>query len=148
MTSLLPLGCEMVRRKSSEKAAMLALLKAMTKLASTLSDSDIEALASGEATLTIERRKAIPTLFVNSPRGRTPDASYLKELRESLATVDSTSAGFEMLNRAGLNRVNLEEVARSLDLPLTKQDSTSRLEEKIIEALIGSRLNSQAVRGR
>jgi hypothetical protein len=46
-----------------------------------------------------------------------------------------------------LTKTELEQIARRLSLPILKQDKAERLRDKILEATIGSRLNSQAIRG-
>jgi hypothetical protein len=51
------------------------------------------------------------------------------------------------LQKYKLSRRELVEVARSRSVHITKDDSLSRIEEKLVEAVLGSRLNSEAIRG-
>jgi hypothetical protein len=69
-------------------------------------------------------------------------------LRDDLKAAESTEVGFALIGEGQLNRSELERLARSLDLPVLRQDSVRRLEQKIVKALIGSRLNSRSVRGK
>jgi hypothetical protein len=138
----------MASRKGSGKVTALAVLRAVTKLISNMSEEELEALASGSASLTITMPETS-----SRPASRAYDQPESKELdysklRDELRAAESTEAGFAILDDARLSRSELERMARSLDLPVLKQDSILRLVEKIVEALIGSRLNSRAVRGR
>jgi hypothetical protein len=102
----------------------------------------------GKATLMLVRTEESPAqgelAISQQKRGALDYARLLDDLR----AVESTEAGFTILREAELTRSELERLSRSLDLPVTKQDSAGHLEEKVVEALIGSRLNSRAIRGR
>lgn len=135
-----------ISKRSTSKAPALSVLRLMTKLMSTMTAEELEALASGNARLTIIHKSGIKSPI--SSDINTSPAVDLEQLKSQLSVAETTDAGFSILNEAKLTRIELGKVARSLDLPVLKQDSVRRLEEKIIEALIGSRLNSRAVRGR
>jgi hypothetical protein len=138
----------MTSSKRTGKNTALAVLKAVTKFISTINEDDAEALASGTASLTLARAKKSSgqaELEMDDPKTGTRNYDHL---RDDLSAATSTDAGAAILHDAQLSRSELERLARLLDLPVMKQDSVGRLEEKVIEALIGSRLNSRAVRGR
>jgi hypothetical protein len=136
----------MAATKGTSKNSALSVLRIITKMISTMSQEDLEALGSGKARLTITRSSTEQSeLRLDRTKGGAVD---FDKLRSELGAMQSTEAGFEILDEARLTRAELERMARSLDLPVMKQDSIRRLEEKLIEALIGSRLNSRAVRGR
>lgn len=133
-------------KKGISKSPALSVLRMVTKMISVMSQEELEALASGKSRLTI-------THLLDD--GKKKPASQLKtvvadlqKLKDELDKVESTDAGFSILSDAKLSRAELERVARSLELPVLKQDTVRRLEEKIIEALVGSRINSRAVRGK
>lgn len=134
--------------KRTSKSSALAALKVVAKFVSTMTLEDLEALASGKASL---------MLTSSAPSSRQEKMAigdfesrklYYDRLQAALRAVDSTQEGFTILSEARPTRSELEQLARSLDLPVMKQDTVRRLEEKVVEALIGSRLNSRAVRGR
>ena len=52
-----------------------------------------------------------------------------------------------MLSSASLTRRELERLGRLVGTAMLKTDNMERLTEKIIEASIGSRLSSEAIRG-
>lgn len=138
----------MVSTKSSAKSPALSVLKAITRFVATLSEDDVAALASGRATLSVRRLGDPAREGADGLASRKDEGIDYVRLQESLRTVDSISAGLAKLADAQLTRMELERFARALDLPVMRQDSVGRLEDKILEALVGSRLNSRAVRGR
>jgi hypothetical protein len=130
------------------KNTALAALRVVTKVISNMSQEDLEDVASGKATLMLvrtEESQAQRELAISQQKRGALDYA---RLRDDLRAVESTEAGFTILREAELTRSELERLSRSLDLPVTKQDSAGHLEEKVVEALIGSRLNSRAIRGR
>lgn len=134
--------------KRIEKSPALAALKVVSKFVSTMSLEDLEALASGRAILTLtssDPSSRQEKMAIGDLTSRRFDYSGLQA---ALKAVDSTREGFKILSEARPTRSELEYLARSLDLPVMKQDTAHRLEEKVVESLIGSRLNSRAVRGR
>lgn len=69
------------------------------------------------------------------------------EVLERLQRAASREEGQGILAELRLTRRELVAVAHERSVHITKQDSVSRIEEKLVEAIIGSRLNSQAIRG-
>ena len=82
--------------------------------------------------------------------GRLPgkmDLPDVNALTIKLHQLQSRDDGINMLEREVSNRRGLEALARFLQLPVQRDDSTERLREKIIENTIGSRLRSTAIQG-
>jgi uncharacterized protein YjiS (DUF1127 family) len=75
------------------------------------------------------------------------DQDELSELPDRLRKLVSREEGMDLLDSLGLTRKDLERLARYMDLPVLREDDAARLRSKIVEASIGSRLNSQAIRG-
>ena len=75
------------------------------------------------------------------------ESRLVDETLDSLRFIQSRESGFSLLERKGLSKRALERVARSLDLPVVREDTAQRLVEKIVESSVGSRLNSEAIRG-
>lgn len=73
-------------------------------------------------------------------------ASY-DEVISDLERVNSRYEGEKIIADAGYTKQQLTDIAKRLKVHVVKQDNMSRLAEKIIETLIGSRLSSQAIRG-
>lgn len=135
-------------KRTSSKSTALVVLKAVAKVISAMSQEDVEALESGKATLVLvrsEKPSRQSEMEMEYPESK---MAVFSRLRDDLSAVETTDAGFAILRDARLTRSELERLTRALDLPVMKQDSVSHLEEKVVEALVGSRLNSRAVRGR
>jgi len=60
----------------------------------------------------------------------------------------SREQGEALLRRAVPNREALETLARTLQLPVQRDDDLQRLRAKIVESVIGFRLRSQAIQRR
>jgi hypothetical protein len=71
----------------------------------------------------------------------------LPKLASKLQELSTREEGYQALEEANLTRKRLEELARLLQLPVNRGDNIGRLEEKVIESCIGSRLNSEAIQG-
>jgi hypothetical protein len=71
----------------------------------------------------------------------------LGDLIERLRSLASRDEGLNLLYSAKLSKKELEQLARMMDLPVLREDDADRLRHKIVEASIGSQLNSRAIRG-
>jgi hypothetical protein len=124
-------------------------LRDLADFVETCSDEEIVALelvgASGLFTSSGTRNS--PGRAKSSKTSQDEDSRLVSETLESLRYVQTRESGFSFLERKGLTRRSLERVARSLDLPVLREDTTQRLQERIVESSIGSRLNSEAIRG-
>lgn len=102
-------------------------------------------------------RKAVASLTSNKPaRDRTkkavvktlrskPDASLLDELADALRSASSREQGYDILKRGDLTKRELALLARRTSVHVVKEDTIGAIEEKLIETLVGSRLNSLAI---
>jgi len=70
-----------------------------------------------------------------------------REIAAKLLTLRSREDGDTLLQAKAPNRRSLESLARFLQLPVQRDDTTNRLRSKIVENTIGSRLRSQAIQG-
>lgn len=120
------------------------LLRALADCVDASSATEIEALLDGEAELKISRASK-----KQSATNRNPSESDIdiEVLASNLSASATREEGEAQLDRLQLVRRDLERLARNLGLPISKEDNTQRLREKIIEGTIGGRLASQAVRG-
>jgi len=69
--------------------------------------------------------------------------TMMQRLNESL----SRDEGYKLLDDFDLSRKELEKLARIRNIHLTKDDNVTKIKEKLIEIVIGSRLSSRAIRG-
>jgi hypothetical protein len=133
---------------AQDKETMVALLNAFTECIEGASVSEFRALVSGNASLRISKCKADdqPMQKSASPVAEFSDVA-LNQLTARLHSLESREEGVACLESAQLRRVDLERLARALDLPVRKTDKIERMRDMIVDATIGSRLNSKAIRG-
>jgi hypothetical protein len=134
----------------NEKDTIAKLLHLLADSIEQGSPTDVEALLTGRATLAITTTPPA----TEQPGKREPQKQGHASKRDLPALVDqlrqlsSRDDGLTLLNQEQLNKKELEELARCIDLPVVRTDDAERLRQKIIEETIGARLNSQAIRGR
>jgi len=134
----------MPRKRNSEFVS--ALLRQIAKAIEQLSDEDIDGLLAGGGRLSfvVEREGTVKMSGEQRTAESHEDPTVI---REALGSMGSREEGSEYLRTVARRRKDLERVARCLDLPVSRGEKAERLREKIIEATIGYRLRSQAIRG-
>jgi len=133
-----------------KKGTLVKLLHLLAETVERSTRADFEALLAGRATLMISQPHS------TTPREGRAEAALNKRGRPNkdltglvtqLRTLGSREDGLNLLKEAQLTKKELEALARLMDLPVPRDDDAERLRQKIVEESIGSRLNSQAIRG-
>ena len=75
-------------------------------------------------------------------------AEDFKALIEKLTSFGSRDEASDFLLRTFETKKPVEQLARSLDIPILKQDKVETLRDKIIEATVGARIRSDAIKGK
>lgn len=81
------------------------------------------------------------------PHRQDIDEASLHETLERIGLLSSREEGLQLLEQLDFRRKELLALAKLRDVHTSKDDSVLRLREKLVERLIGARLNSQAIRG-
>ena len=71
----------------------------------------------------------------------------MNELVAKLTAFPSRADASQFMEATFESRKLLDQIARHLDVPVLKQDKLETLREKIIEATVGARLRSEAIKG-
>lgn len=71
----------------------------------------------------------------------------IADITARLAMVSSRAEASEYLEKNFGTKKVLEQIARSFDVVVSKQDKTETLRDRIIEATVGARLRSEAIQG-
>lgn len=117
--------------------------RVLSQFLRSLTDEDIEAIEQGRARLTVTPARQLGERGERSkPPGIDVDA-IVTRLRAS----GSLDEGRAVLDSGAHRRDDLRVVAQALDLPAPKEDTIGRLRERILDATIGFRLRSNAIRG-
>jgi hypothetical protein len=130
------------------------LLRALADCVESSSPAEIEELLAGKMSLGKWSRGLHDRQPRSRPPGQNPDRKgrsweqhELVALSEQLRNLASRDEGLDLLCEAKLSKKDLERLARAMDLPVVREDNSDKLRNKIVEAYIGSRLNSRAIRG-
>lgn len=122
-----------------------ALLAQVGRFLSTLSDSDVAGLISGECRLAIEPTKGKR----KRASGKGPDLSpaTLEQVWTKLNSLESRTDGARFLAEMLPTKAGLEALAKFADLPVQRRDTLDVLRDRIVESAIGFRLRSRAIQG-
>ncbi|EAV44483.1 hypothetical protein SIAM614_04955 [Roseibium aggregatum IAM 12614] len=69
------------------------------------------------------------------------------EITKKLVSAETREEGIKILSDFRLTRKALIRLGRENNVHIVREDKVSIIETKIVEALVGSRINSKAIRG-
>ena len=121
------------------------LLRIVGDFISKLSQKDVEDLINRRSHLTLVSRHGA-TKTGTATKQLTDQAA--KEILSRLNGSATRENGIQILKKDCETRSCLEALARFADLPVQKRDTVVILRDRIIEATIGYRLRSRAIRGK
>jgi hypothetical protein len=130
-----------------DKTKLAKLLRALAQIVESSTDDELDSfarssmsalVAAGESPKKTKKQRVEPT---------TLGPVDISEIVESIRCLSSREAGVSLLEHRELNKRSLEQLARHLDVPVLREDNSKRLIQKIVEATVGPRLNSEAIRG-
>jgi hypothetical protein len=75
------------------------------------------------------------------------DAAALERIWARLRTGNTRQEGLQLLDAQQFTRSELAKLAKISNVHTTKDDNVPQIKEKLVEALIGARLGSKAIRG-
>jgi hypothetical protein len=123
----------------------LRLLRQIAAEVESLTDEEFEAVLEGKSGRRLVRVAAVRKKKASRPL----DDAEVGRLSDELAATSTREAARALLTRdEGIaTRANLERIARALRMHVNKHDTRDALIEKIVEAVVGVRLRSEAIRG-
>jgi len=135
----------------NDNKAIARLLRLLADSIERSSPADFEALLAGEGIIRLVE-KGLGRSKRGSQRShdwppKQATKTDLVVLADRLRRLQSRDEGLDLLENSSLGKKQLEQLARLMDLPVAREDDVEHLRNKIVEASIGSRLNSQAIRG-
>lgn len=94
------------------------------------------------------------SIEIRAVRRRSKDESHVvigvEEITATVQTLTkfaSRQEAYSFLDTRFPTKKNLEVIARSLDIPIIRQDKVEDLRDKIVEATVGAKIRSQAIQG-
>ncbi len=128
------------------KGAVLSkLLRALADAVEALSDDEVEELLSRNGVGPLLSRGRSWPASPKDEKQRPKEAA--EALMNSLKSVTSRDAAAAVLEREHPTRAVLVEAAKIRNVHVLKQDTVDVLRIKLIENVVGSRLDSAAIRG-
>lgn len=135
----------------NSKRDAAALLRALADCVERAAESDVELLLAGKARLRVERTEGEGKQFYKPKRAIFGKKELSKRdwsgIVEQLRSFSSREEGERLVDKLDLSRSEFEQLARTMNLPVSKEDNSDKLKLKIVESSIGTKLVSQAIRG-
>ena len=130
---------------SESKQTISRLLSAFADALDSMDDHEFNLLVQGKVRLRIvEKPKIKKAPPLNEPR---LDGA-ISEIAQKLSTAESRESAASLL--ASINQPRRKELllllARSCGVRLESKDNIARIEQKLIENVVGSKLDSEAIR--
>ena len=125
--------------KNSE---IIEILKLLISAIETGQSGDLPAIkrrikiATGKGAIKSEKRPAAKI-----------DRNRISSIYQNLSGAMTREDGRRLLESEALSRNELLAISKLGKVYVTRADGVERIEEKLVEAIIGSRLSSQAIRG-
>lgn len=127
-----------------DKVKIVRFIKQLAVSVDEMSDAEFNAFFSDFPPKVKEQRSR--NIDRKSRSGESPSDS-VNEAMELITAANSREAARSYLKTLQLTRRELTALARRLQVHITKEDPIDHIGEKIIESVVGSRLNSLAIRG-
>jgi hypothetical protein len=127
----------------TRKEEFVTLLRELARQLQALDDDDFDAAVSKGFTLEVNGKK-------EAPRGSSRMRKTKSELGDIATTLRNTTSREEaqkIIEHELPLKEDLMQLARVLDIPIQKGDTSARVQERLVEATIGYRLRSAAVQG-
>lgn len=118
------------------------ILRKVSNFLRTLTDEQIDDLISGRVKLALtgsSRRKI-------SSKRQSLSAPEISGIIEELSVKSTLEDGLAVLDDLALTRESLRQIASTMDLPTPKTDTVAKIKSRIVDATIGYRLRSNAIR--
>jgi len=125
--------------------ALSILLRQFADLLENLDDQDVEKIIRYHSKLLISGTDASKSLKKISPAPLSN--TDIDTVRNNLKTVSTRETAEALLNEWAPKKAQLEAVAKALSVPVQKIDTADQIKNKIIDATVGYRLRSHAIRG-
>lgn len=128
----------------SVQSTLSVLLSDLAKTVSRLPDEQMEKLINGELQPKVSfeamRTPKKPEKLFSAP---VDFDGFIGRLRSA----STREEGIRLIETTFSDKMTLVALARFLDVPAQKKDKTDRVRQKIVEATVGARLQSEAIRG-
>lgn len=120
------------------------VFRALARAVEDLEEGQIETFISGLLQFAPD---SLPQKQPARARHSKVDRFALDEVLHKLSEFSTREEGHRFIVEMDFRRKELEMLAKLRSIHLAKEDTVDKIREKLVEAVIGARLNSQAIRG-
>jgi hypothetical protein len=119
----------------------IVLLQRVTEFLRKLSPEDMHALETGEAKLAVVHKTA------PAPRKAAPLAIDVEQVNADLKAINDRAMAARYLMDLKLQKAQLVQLAKGLDVPVIGKDTMATIVSKIVEQKVGYHLDTNAILG-
>lgn len=129
---------------ASTKQQIVSLLRHFATQIQAMDDDEVQRILDGELKMEIRT----PQPAKRSPRkARRCSDAELHELHDLLGRTSTRERALELINAKLQSKADLTRFARVVDIPVPREASSGALKDRLVEATVGYRIRSAAVRG-
>jgi hypothetical protein len=118
------------------------ILRRVSNFLRSLTEAQIDDLIEGRVKITLTGHPS----RAQSAKARSSSEEDVERIISELTGKSTRAEGIALLDNLGLTRASLRDIALAMKLPVPKTDTVSELKDRIVEATIGYRLRSDAIR--
>jgi hypothetical protein len=134
----------MTTKRTSVKQQVVALLHHFAKQIQAMNDDDVERILDGD--LKIEIRPADKQTKRREKPNRCSNEE-MSQLNYALGKANTRERAVELIDGMLQSKTDLTRFARVIDIPVPKEASSRDLKARLVEATVGYRIRSAAIRG-
>ncbi|MEV7349232.1 hypothetical protein AB0N48_09905 [Micromonospora chalcea] len=127
---------------SNPQAAAKRVLKELSSFLRNLTEEELGQILDGGAEIAVVPRS--PTR--PAAKNELPDNVNVDKIRTELLSMSTREEAATYLLKLGLTRTMLQALNAAFDLPVRKSDRVEDLRSNLVEATVGFRLRSSAIR--
>ena len=131
--------------KASTKQQIVSLLRQFATQIQAMDDDEIQRILDGDLKMEIRAPQSTGKRVRKATRCSDAD---LHELQNSLGRTRTRERAMELINAKLQSKADLTRFARVIDIPVPKEASSGILRDRLVEATVGYRIRSAAVRGK
>ena len=131
---------------NNEKSAISILLRQLSELLDSLDESDFSKIGDGRLELTLSQVR-LPKKEKPQIQGTQEPIDDLPNIKRRLSEFTSREEAEKYLSANSPRKSDLVSLAKEMNIPIHAADTGDKIRDKIIDATVGYRLRSQAIRG-
>lgn len=126
------------------KEQVVALLRNVAKQIQTMDEAALNRVLEGGFRIDVD----LPSRPKPASKRAACSDEQIHELKVALSKIDSHGEARQVIGNSLSSRAQLMCFARALDIPMPKNPTSEELRDRLVEATVGFRVRSAAIRGK